>query len=183
MTRGGKPSRLDLKMDLRHADRMKFSPDGSMMAAHVTTPAGFQIVVEDLATHVVRRLTPAEGNYGFPCWSRDGNWIAAEDRTGGRTSLVYLPAKGGEIRRVNLPMTQTMVHDWSPDSTRIAFAGLANGVWNLYWVSRETGKLEQLTHFTSRTSFVRYPAWSPRNDRIVFERNDLSANIYVADLR
>lgn len=180
---GGKPSRQELKLDLRYADRMKLSPDGTKLAAHVPTPAGLQVVVEDLATHAIRRLTPAEGNFGFPSWSRDGRWIAAQDRAGGRNAIVYLPADGGEIRRLNIPMSQAMAHDWSPDSNRIAFAGLLDGVWNIYWVSRETGQVQQLTHFTSRSGFVRYPAWSPKNDRVVFEHNDLSANIYLADLR
>jgi WD40 repeat protein len=170
-------------LDLRHADRMKLSPDGTMLAAHVTTPAGSQVVVEDLATHTLRKVTPDQGNYGFPCWSKDSKWIAVEDRTGGRNTLNYLPVSGGEIRRVNTGMPQSMAHDWSPDSDKIVFAGLSNGAWNIYWVSRSTGRMQQLTHFTSQSGFVRYPAWSPKNDQIVFEKNDASANIYIADLR
>ena len=40
---------------------------------------------------------------------------------------------------------------------------------------------EQLTHFTKQSGFVRYPVWSPKGDRLIFEHNDLTSNIYVAD--
>lgn len=179
----GKPAPLELKLDLQRADRMRFSPDGTQLAAHVTTKAGLQLVVEDLATHTIRALTPAEGNFGFPIWSRDGKFVAFSDRSGGRNVMAYVPAEGGPIRRIETGMPQTMGNDWSPDSDRISFAGLSNGVWNIYWVSRTTGRVVQLTRFTSESGFVRYPAWSPKGDRIVFEKNDVSANVYVADLK
>ena len=56
-------------------------------------------------------------------------------------------------------------------------------MWNIYWVSRNTGRVQQLTTFDKKLAFVRYPAWSPKGDQIVFERNDLVANIYVGELR
>jgi Tol biopolymer transport system component len=54
-------------------------------------------------------------------------------------------------------------------------------VWNIYWISFSTGRVEQLTHFTEQSGFVRYPVWSPKGDRLIFEHNDLTSNIYVAD--
>ena len=45
------------------------------------------------------------------------------------------------------------------------------------------GRVQQLTTFENKLAFVRYPAWSPKGDQIVFERNDLVANIYVGELR
>jgi Tol biopolymer transport system component len=67
----------------------------------------------------------------------------------------------------------------APGSGRITFAG----VWNIYWIALSGGKAEQLTHFTAQSGFVRYPSWSPKGDRVLFERNDLTSNIYVADLK
>ncbi len=178
----GRPEQVHLALDLDHSDRLRLSPDGAMLAAQLRTPAGLQLVTAGLRGGPVRVLTPASRNIGFPCWSPDGRWLAAEERIPGHTRLVVVPAAGGEIRTVAKEFVDYFPFDWSPDGDRITFAGLQNSTWNIYWISFSTGKLEQVTHFTSRPGFVRYPVWSPKGDRLIFERNDLTSNIYVADL-
>jgi Tol biopolymer transport system component len=140
-------------------------------------------VVEDLATHVVRAVTPPERDIGFPVVSPDSKWIAAEERVQGRAKLVILPAAGGEIRTLVGDMMQAFAQDWSPDGERISFSGQKDGVGNIYWVNRTSGQVQKLTQFDSKSAFVRYPAWSPKGDQIVFERNDVVANIYVGELK
>ena len=103
-------------------------------------------------------------NIGFPCWSPDGRWIAAKEFGQRRTKLVVFPSSGGEIRTVASEFRQYFVHDLSPDSRRIVFAGLQNDVWNICWISFPDGKVTEVTHFT-RSAFVRYPAWSPKGTR------------------
>ena len=180
---GGVATRLQLKLDLEHADRLSFSPDGARVAAHVTTPLGLQMIVEDLTTHTVTRITPADQDFGFPAWSPDGRWLKVQHRRGGRNYLAYMPATGGKIQPIETDMTQTLGAGWSPDSDKLLFAGLSGAVWNVYWVSRTTGEVRKLTNFTSHSAFVRYPAWLPDGSRIVFEHNSLSANVYLADLK
>jgi Tol biopolymer transport system component len=46
-------------------------------------------------------------------------------------------------------------------------AGLRNGVWNVWWVSRSTKQEHQVTHYTSANIQLLYPDWSPRGDQIV----------------
>jgi Tol biopolymer transport system component/DNA-binding winged helix-turn-helix (wHTH) protein len=178
----GKPERVNPALDLKQTDRYRLSPDGTMLAAQVSTKGGLQVVVAGLRGGPVRTLTPADRSIGFPCWSPDGRWIAAEERAHGATTLVVFPSAGGEIKTLGKEFTQYYPYDWSPDGDRILFAGRRNGVWDIYWISFSTGKVEQLTHFTEQSGFVRYPSWSPKGDRILFERNDLTANIYIADL-
>jgi Tol biopolymer transport system component len=79
-------------------------------------------------------------------------------------------------------VTGFLPSNWAPDNDQIVFADEHNGVSNLYWPSRSTSQVQQLTHFDSQSGFVRAGAWSPRGDQIVFERNDMAANIYAADL-
>jgi Tol biopolymer transport system component/DNA-binding winged helix-turn-helix (wHTH) protein len=174
---------LDLKFDLPNTDRVRISRDGKLIAGHVVTPAGFQVVVQDLPAGAMRRVTPPERNIGFAIPSPDGRWIAAGERLEGKQKMVILPAAGGEIRAIPIEMDQVFTHDWAPDGDRLSFAGLKDGVWNVYWISLRTGKIQQLTHFDAKQAFVRYPAWSPKGDQIVFERNDLVSNIYVGELK
>jgi Tol biopolymer transport system component len=182
-TLGGPRRMLDLKVDLEKADRIRISRDGKMLVGHIATAAGTQVVTEDLSTHTVRVVTPPERDIGFPSISPDGKWIAAQERVRGRGQMVVFPAGGGDIRVLIGDMIQAFSYDWSPDSERISCSGTKDGASNIFWVSRTTGQVQQLTHFDSKSAFVRYPAWSPKGDQIVFERNDLIANIYVGELR
>ena len=179
----GPPRRLDLKLDLRRADNLQVSRDGSKVLAHISTPSGAKIVMEDLANGVVRDLTPLDRNISFGCWAPDGRWIAAQERIRGRSTLVLISVETGEIRTLVDEPGHSWAHDWSPDGDRIVFAGLRDGLWNIYWVSRSSGRIEQLTRFTSQSAFVRYPAWSPTNRQVAFEYNELAANIYLAELK
>jgi len=180
---GGDPQPLALKIDLVNGDRFRLSPDGMQIAAHITINGRSRIHVEDLRTHIVRELTPPDADCSFPIWSPDGRWLGMQIRSGGKIQLAYMPSAGGPIRTLNTGFTQSMGNDWSPDSTRIAFAGLDDGIWNIFWVAVSTGAVRQLTHFTSRSAFVRYTAWSPQGDRIVFEHNTIASSIYIADLK
>jgi len=65
-----------------------------------------------------------------------------------------------------------------PDSDRILFAGQRGGVWNVWWVSLTIGRESPVTRYTEVDTFVRYPAWSPRGDRIVFENGEVRGNIW-----
>lgn len=55
-------------------------------------------------------------------------------------------------------------------------------VWNLWQVSRTTRAASPLTRFTSSSGYVRYPAVSPRGDRVVFERSMLAASLWTVKL-
>jgi Tol biopolymer transport system component/DNA-binding winged helix-turn-helix (wHTH) protein len=182
-TLGGPRRFLDVKIDLAKTDRWRISRDGKMLAGHIPTPLGTQVVVEDLATHTVRAVTPPDRDIGYPIISPDGKWITAEERIQGRQRMLLLPVGGGEIRVLLDSWLQPFPNDWSPDGTRICFSATKDGTSNIFWINRATGEIRQLTNFDNKSAFVRYPAWSPKGDRIVFERNDLVANIYVGELK
>jgi Tol biopolymer transport system component len=60
---------------------------------------------------------------------------------------------------------------------------MRGGLWNLYWVSRTTGRQRQLTQFGKTNAYVRYPAWSPAGDRIVFEHAEATGNVWLVELK
>jgi serine/threonine-protein kinase len=179
----GPPSQVTLKMDLNRVGRIRMSRDQSKVAVNMTTPSGHHIAVENRSTGEIRDVTPLHRNITYPFWSPDGQWIAADEQVAQRSNLVIFPAAGGKVQTLVDNFDEAWPSDWAPDNDRIVFAGQRNGVWNIYWVSRATRKIVPLTHFDAQSAFVRYPSWSPLNNQVVFEHNELSANIYIADLR
>ena len=129
-----------------------------------------------------RRVTSDAEAVSYPAWSPDGASIAVEIRRGDSTQIGVVSAGGGEITLLTDARGQSWPHSWAPDNDRIAFAGQRDGVWNVYTVSRRTREVAQLTFFTSAAGYVRYPAWSPRGPRLVFERSQDTGNIWTTTL-
>jgi Tol biopolymer transport system component len=50
-------------------------------------------------------------------------------------------------------------------------------------VNRRTRVTEVLTRFTSASGYVRYPVWSPRGSRIVFERSLRASSVWTTSLK
>ncbi len=102
---------------------------------------------------------------------------------GGTTQVWVVNRDGSGLRRVTTTPGQHWPHSWAPDNDRIAFAGERDAIWNVWTVSTSTGVAQQLTKFSTPNGYVRYPAWSPLNDRIVFEHATATANVWTARLR
>ncbi len=94
-----------------------------------------------------------------------------------------MPSAGGSPRTITHATGQSWPYSWSPDDGEIAFAGFRNGVWNIFSVSRQSGKERQLTHYSSANTFVRYPEWSPTGHQIVYEYGASTANIWLLEPR
>jgi len=176
------PARGGWNLDWELADRINISKDGLYAAAHVWTSTSMRIVVGGLGAGAARVITPADKSVGFPKWSPDGRWIAAMEDMDGNSTLVILPFEGGPIQTLVSEPAQSFAVDWSPDGDKILFNGLRDGVWNMYWVSRSTREIRRLTNFADQAGFVRWGDWSPDGWQVIFERSDLTSNIYVADL-
>lgn len=159
---------------------MRLSPDGKQIAYNIEQGGAQNIWIVLVADGPPRQLTFGKGSIAFPCWSPDGKFLAAEAPRNGGTQIVLIPSAGG----TPIPLTadqggNNWPHGWSPDGDKVVFAGQRNGVWNIWWVSRRTREEKQLTHYTRNNAYVRYPSWSPRGDRIVFEYAETTGNIWT----
>ena len=181
----GPPRRLNTKLKYVAGMWPRIARDGTKVVSHLrdTSTRRLRLVLEDLRSGETRDLTPRDRSIGYGIWSPDGRWIAAEEERGAVDSMVLVSPNDGRISTLVHEPVHSWPNDWAPNNDQVVFAGQRNGVWNVYWVSRSTGRVQQLTHFQSQSGFVRYPSWSPRGDRVIFEREDLSANIYLVDLR
>lgn len=162
----------------------RLSPDGREVAySEIDAHSGMRrLYVTPLGGGETRALGTGDQAESYPVWSPDGQWIASEVRTD-RGSVVGLrPARGGPLRLLTSGPGESWVHGWGPDNDRVLFAGLRGGVWNVWWVSLSTGREKQVTRYAGVDGFVRYPAWSPGGDRIVYELAEVRGNIWMSAL-
>lgn len=167
----------------------RVSPDGTRVAyhsLHFTSlgEAALNISVASLPDlSDTRQLThETDGGAGFPAWSPDGKWIAYELLRGPHSYLAVMDANGNGQQQLNAEPGHSWVYGFSPDGTKLLFAGLREGTWNLWWLDRKTREQKRLTNYRSLQTFVRYPAWSPRGDQIVYELGSTRGNVFRLDL-
>ena len=120
---------------------------------------------------------------GFPSWSPDGKWIAFENQVGEDDFLMLSPSSGGEAKQLTTGPGKSWPHTWSGDGDKIAFARLHDGVWNIYWYSISSKTETLLTNYTKLNAFVRYPAWAPQGNQIVYEYAETTGNVWMAEFK
>ena len=163
---------------------MRLSPDGKMIAFQRRGKDGvLNVWTLSLKTKRVQQLTFNQALTGWPTWSHDGRFLAFEVKDGPNTQIAIMPSAGGSPTTITHVSGQSWPYSWSPDDDEIAFAGLRDGIWNIFSVSRKSGKERQLTHSSSVNTFVRYPEWSPTGRQIVYEYGATTANIWLLELR
>jgi Tol biopolymer transport system component len=161
-------------------DWPRLSPDGRMVAFNSRSGGGGAINVwlVPFGGSPAQQLTYDSQSVGFPTWSPDGKVLAVEMKRGEVSHVALQTVDGGPLEQLTDDRGQSWPCSFSPDGDRVAFAGLRRGYWNVFWVSRTSKEVRQLTRFTRLSSYVRYPAWSPRGDRLVFERAQTQGNVW-----
>jgi Tol biopolymer transport system component/DNA-binding winged helix-turn-helix (wHTH) protein len=131
-----------------------------------------------------RQLTFDTEGASYGVQSPDGQWLAVQLTRGADTWVGVAAARpGAALVPLVQDRGQAWVYSWSPDSRRIVFAGQRGDVWNVFAVDRTSGIVRQLTRWTNTEGYVRYPAWAPRGDRIVFERTTWTSSLWTAAIR
>lgn len=168
------------RIKLMHA---RFSPDAGQIVLSQIADGVMNLWTQDLKTGALRQLTHDREAAGFPTASDDGRWVAYEVMRGGDVQLAIVPYHGGEERVLTSGRGLYWPHSFAPDGDRIAVAYRVDGLWRIGAISRTTGRRQELSDPVPASSFVRYPAWSPRNDRIIYEHAQVTGNIWMATLR
>jgi Tol biopolymer transport system component len=173
------PWTMTERIKLIHA---RFTPDGGDIVISQVRDGVMNLWTQNLQTGNSRQLTYDREAAGFPTVSDDGRWIAFEVMRGGDVHLAIVPSGGGEARVLTSGRGLYWPHSFAPDGDRIAVAYRTDGLWRLGAISRTTGQLVPLSAPVPASNFVRYPAWSARNDRIVYEHAQVTGNIWMATL-
>ncbi|HET8676745.1 MAG TPA: winged helix-turn-helix domain-containing protein [Blastocatellia bacterium] len=161
----------------------KLSPDGRQVAFNSINSGTINIWVASIEGGQPVQLTSDKETMGWPCWSPDGRLIAFQMKRGDDTHVMVMPSGGGSPTQLTFDRGQSWMHSWSPDGDKIAFAGFRDGRWNVWWVSLSTRRQKQVTNYTKLNAYVRYPAWSPLGNQIVYEYAETTGNIWMMELK
>jgi len=163
---------------------VRFSRSGKRIAFSVREPpAGHRVLyATGLEPLSPRRLTSGSTAVGYPSWSPDERQVAVEIKEGSSTQAGVIDVETGVLRRLTNTSGQTWVRSWSPDGLRLAAAVLRDGQWSLRALDLN-GREQVMTPPGPPRVFVRYPDWSARGDLVVFERSEMTGNIWLLDRR
>jgi Tol biopolymer transport system component len=94
---------------------------------------------------------------------------------------MVLDVAGNKPQQLTFEPGKSWPYDFSPDGDKVVFARLRDGTWNIWWVSRSSLEQRQLTHFNDLGGYVRYPAWAPSGERVVFERARSAGDLWMVE--
>ena len=158
------------------------SPSITQIALSMLTPPAGQrmLYISPISKFQPRRVGPA--GVGYPSWSPDEKQIAVEIKDGSSTHAGVIDVATGSLRQLTKERGHTWVRSWSPDGRKVAVAALRDGRWSLRWIDVATGKEGAWTSPHPPGVYLRYPEWSPKGDRVVFERGVTRGNIWTVAL-
>jgi Tol biopolymer transport system component/DNA-binding winged helix-turn-helix (wHTH) protein len=160
-----------------------FSPDGTEVAFNNISGSVPHTWKLDFKSGVKTQLTFGPSSIAWPHYSRDGAWLAVQvEQPHGMGQIGLMPASGGPVRIVK-DGGVNYANGFSPDDSKIVYAGLENDVWNIYWISIRTHEIRRLTDYHNSRTYVRYPDWALTGDKIVYEFNESKGNVYLGELR
>lgn len=171
-----------LPIDLSDAITIRLSPDGHRIAYHSKRDSiTINTWMAELTTRTQQKLTFDREFVGYPCWSPDGKELALEVRRGDDIFIGVVPSAGGTPEFLNEKRGLSWAFSYSPDGGRIAFAGYRDDTWNLWWIDRKSREEKRLTENTRLDVYIRYPSWSPKGDRIVYEQAETRGQVFLLD--
>jgi TolB protein len=174
---------IDTNRPFIATDVTRLSPDGRKIVFNSRSSGTVNVWTVPIEGGQPKQLTFDKELAGFACWSPDGKYLAFEVKRGDDTHIAIMPSNGGTTTQLTFDHGQSWPSSWSPDGDKIAFAGLRNGFWNIWWVSRSTKQQKQITKYSKLNAYVRYPAWSPLGNQIVYEQGETTGNIWTIDLK
>ncbi len=158
-----------------------WSPDGKRLALVQGDRRGnSDVVVLDVASGRVRRLTDSNCINTEPSWNPAGTQIAfTSDREG--TPQVYLMEDdGSNVRKLTREGNYNASPAWSPNGSMIAYVSRFEGKFDLFVYKLGEGKAYQVT---TGVASAESPAWSPDERRLVFSSGSRGGmQLYTTDL-
>ncbi len=134
----------------------------------------------DVILPVQDRVTiGTRGNEFAPRWSPDGRYLLYQSDVDGINDL-FLSTPDGDTAQLTTGMMVTDGGVWSPDGSRVAFAGGRRNAREIYVLDMQSG---DRTNITKSPHDDYDPVWSPDGERLVFVSDrDGDDDLYLLDL-
>jgi Tol biopolymer transport system component/DNA-binding winged helix-turn-helix (wHTH) protein len=163
---------------------LRLSPDLTRYYYTAEDDEGLSVWLGDTAqARADIRLADVGDGASFGAWASSGRRLAYQVARDWRTTIGVQDAQGdAEVRLLDTGADHAWVNDWSPDDAWLVMAAMRRGRWTIEAVDAVSGVAHPLTPAAPAAGYVRWPTWSPRGDRIVYERGSLSGNIWLATL-
>ena len=109
-------------------------------------------------------------------------WLAAKSAQLAVAALGWPTTTGASLDFLLPDVQPERGESWpggfSPDSRRVVFAARRAGVWGLRSIAVDGSDEQVLLLGEGPETYYRYPNWSPRGDRIVYERGQITSDIW-----
>ena len=158
-----------------------WSPDGRRLAFVQTDGRGYtDIMLLEMATGRVRRLTSLDGTNSEICWNPAGNQIAFTSDRDGSVQIYLMEDDGTNVRKLNIGGSYNSSPAWSPDGSMIAFVSRFEDNFDLFVYKFGDPNPYQITTGFSNSE---NPAWSPDGRQLIFtSARGGRARLYTTDL-
>lgn len=164
-----------------HCFAPTWSPDGKRLALVQGDRRGnSDIVVLDVETGRVRRLTDSNCINTEPSWNPAGTQIAFTSDREGTPQIYLMEDDGSNVRRLTAEGGYNASPAWSPNGSMIAYVSRFEGKFDLFVYKLGEGKSYQVTTGVASSES---PSWSPDERRLVFSSGSQGGmQLYTTDL-
>lgn len=144
-----------------------WTPDGKRVALTLSVGDNPDIFIIDLDGNIIERVTSHWGIDVSPSFSPDGSKMAFVSNRSGSPQIYIKELESGLIRRLTFEGKYNTSPSWSR-LNRIAYAGMKNGIFNIYTIDPDGKNLMALTDAHGNNED---PCWSPDGRYILFSSN------------
>jgi len=164
-----------------HCFAPAWSPDGKRLAFVQGDRRGnSDVMVLDLASGRVRRLTDSSCINTEPCWNPAGTQLAFTSDREGTPQIYLMEEDGSNIRRLTQEGGYNASPAWAPGGSMIAYVSRFEGKFDLFVYKLGEGKSYQITTGVASSES---PSWSPDERRLVFSSGSRGGmQLYTIDL-
>jgi TolB protein len=164
-----------------HCFAPAWSPDGKRLALVQGDRKGnSDIVILDVESGRVRRLTDSNCINTEPCWNPAGTQLAFTSDREGSPQVYLMEDDGSNMRRLTQEGSYNASPAWSPNGSMIAYVSRFEGKFDLFVYKLSEGKSYQITTGIASSES---PTWSPDEHRLVFSSGSRGGmQLYTTDL-